>query len=275
MLSYEFQRESRVRENFTHGLVSEVKLVRNGRRKSLIRRGFTLIELLVVIAIIAILAAMLLPALNKARNTAKDIKCMGNLRSIGMMTLNYLEAFQFFMPPVSNVFGSGIGRLEDAIEAHAGSLKQKNLVAYTENSSNVYTPRHVWSCPASENPFDWRTSSINYGVNSYLPKNKLNKVKTPSRRMLWMDIYIKESLNYYPVAQIGDVYSTSSRSFYQWDTMLGKGDLWKRHAKGFSGVFLDGHCEKFKYSRWGHYSSNSVDYYFWAGKKGNIFTGTL
>ena len=47
MLSYEFQRESRVRENFTHGLVSEVKLVRNGRRKSLIRRGFTLIELLV------------------------------------------------------------------------------------------------------------------------------------------------------------------------------------------------------------------------------------
>jgi len=44
MLSYEFQRESRVRENLTHGLVSEVKLVQIKRRKSLIRRDFTLIE---------------------------------------------------------------------------------------------------------------------------------------------------------------------------------------------------------------------------------------
>ena len=46
MLFYEFQMESRVRENFTHGLVSEVKLVQIKRRKSLIGRDFTLIELL-------------------------------------------------------------------------------------------------------------------------------------------------------------------------------------------------------------------------------------
>lgn len=63
-------------------------------------RKFTLIELLVVIAIIAILAAMLLPALNQARGRAKRIKCAGIQKQYGMAGVLYADSFGGYWPTI-------------------------------------------------------------------------------------------------------------------------------------------------------------------------------
>lgn len=106
-----------------------------GSRK---RFGFTLIELLVVIAIIAILIALLLPAIQNAREAARRLQCRNNLKQLGIAMHNYHDTFNTFPPGFRFIAGSPSAALGTAFYSLLPYLEQGSLGA----SINLSAPWH-------------------------------------------------------------------------------------------------------------------------------------
>ncbi|HLK59918.1 MAG TPA: prepilin-type N-terminal cleavage/methylation domain-containing protein [Chthonomonadaceae bacterium] len=120
------------------------------------RTGFTLIELLVVIAIIAILAAILFPVFAKAREQARTISCVSNMKQIGTALAMYIQDYDgnYPVPDVMNL--QAVSPPDTFAEGYAGhdfyrtGLKTigDQLDPYIKSGGEGTTPRSIWRCPS-------------------------------------------------------------------------------------------------------------------------------
>jgi prepilin-type N-terminal cleavage/methylation domain-containing protein/prepilin-type processing-associated H-X9-DG protein len=152
----------------------------NGCKK---RTGFTLVELLVVIAIIGILIALLLPAVQAAREAARRSQCSNNLKQIGLAIHNYHDTFKSF-PPGEITPGACCATLSYTNWAIAilPFIEQQSLYdqyhpdLYNEDAANAFVREQIveaYDCPSDqsalklEHPGSGPGSGVNYRHGSY------------------------------------------------------------------------------------------------------------
>ena len=237
------------------------------------QRAFTLIELLVVIAIIAILAAMLLPALSRAKVAAQRTACMNKLRQWGLAQTMYLEDNRSIFPlpkiatatpgsPGYNENTPGWSNFAEFHNAAQGDSAWFNaLPAYVSGKplweiagapANFVNGRKIFDCPAVTQPAEFSDPNrvvFNYGMNpkgntgldagiTYGASFKSTMVRNPSAFVFMADNRARSTdLPYYgtPTKEVGVQHC--------WVKQFSA-----RHNTGGNLTFADGHVGYFKYT---------------------------